>query len=290
MILQRKNLSYLNKFIRKINLRLETLTVENLESTRFADLERRAYFSRPVFPQLSGFRSMGEMPLLEELTAYGHVFDTFVAASSNSVGYTFNNDWFSSPDAEVLYVMVRSHEPNTIIEIGSGHSTKIFRQAILDGNLDTHLISVDPKPRAYINDYVDELHLMPAEVAYETELFSSLATGDILFIDSSHTVKPANDVLTLFLNVIPSLPSGTVIHIHDIFLPYDYPLSLQRRGWTEQYIVQAMLEDNKTFDILWAGHFLQRTREDFSKHFPHLGKGSNGLASSLWLRKTSSSQ
>lgn len=280
--------SYINQFLRRVNLRLGTLTLEKAETERLKALERLGHFRRPVFPLPSAFESRAFVSILEELALYQSRFDDFNDASHNDVGYTYNNTYFTSPDAEVLYTLIRSFQPRTVVEVGCGNSTKIIRQAIIDGQLNTHLTCIDPHPRGEIASLADQLYLKPVQALESTELFRSLKEGDIFFIDSSHEIKTGNDVVFLYLNVIPELPPGVLIHIHDIFLPYDYPSDWvldedwEWRAWNEQYLVYSLLMLNNLFEILWAGHFLQRTQIDFSKHFPHL---KNRVASSLWLRK-----
>src|SRR5207249_3221505 len=156
----------------------------------------------------------------------------------------YDSDYFSSPDAEVLYAIVRRFQPQTILEVGCGDSTKIMRQAILDGRLKARLISVDPRPRTEISGVADKLYRDPVETVRNPELFQSLQPRDVLFIDSSHEIKMGNDVVFLYLNLIPKLPPGVLIHVHDVFLPYEYPREwiMERKWeWNEQYLVQSLL-------------------------------------------------
>lgn len=276
-----------NRLLRVFNLRLETLTAINLEKARLVALAKGGHFEQPVFPLVRPFQSMDAAPILKAISRYQDRFHDFEDPSCNEVGYTFANDYFSSPDAEVLYTVIREFQPGTVIEVGSGNSTRLIRQAILDGGLNTRLISIDPQPRAEISDLVDILYRKPVESLDDTKLFQSLKAGDILFIDSSHTVKTGNDVVLLYLTIIPELQPGVLVHIHDIFLPYDYPKDWvigEARGWNEQYLVQVLLMPSNAFGLLWAGYFLQRSRADFSDYFPHLD---GRRAASLWLRKMS---
>ena len=277
--------STVNSWLCGLNLRLETLTEEKIETNRLEALDQSGYFEEEAFPIPQGFRSAKIEPILEELSKYSQRFNDFKDITRNDVGYTFENQWYSSPDAEILYTMIRKFRPNKIIEVGCGNSTKLMRQAIIDGMLDTQLISIDPHPRTDIEGFSDRVYRMPVESIRENEIFDSLKSGDILFIDSSHTVKSGNDVVYLYNVVIPKLNPGVLIHIHDIFLPYDYPMNWVMNkmwGWNEQYLVYAILCGNHNFEVLWAGHFLQRTLADFAQHFPHL----RGFASSLWLHKS----
>ena len=278
---------YVNRWLQKVHLRLDTLTLEETERRRLETLEQLGFFEHQVFPLLRGFEIMAFEPILEELSLYASRCNDFEDPLRNDVGYTFDNGYFSSPDAEVVYTIIRKFKPETVVEVGSGHSTKVIRQAVLDGNLNTCLISIDPQPSTEIANLVDKVYREPVETMRNMELLGSLKDRDILFIDSSHEIKVGNDVPFLYLIVIPSLPPGVLVHIHDVFLPYDYPkewvMSIHPT-FNEQYLVQSMLTYSSAFEVLWAGYFLQRTRPDFAQHFPSL-KGR--LAQSLWLRKTS---
>ncbi|HEY6763823.1 MAG TPA: class I SAM-dependent methyltransferase [Candidatus Sulfotelmatobacter sp.] len=119
------------------------------------------------------------------------------------------------------------------------------------------------------------------------DLEDVLGPNDILFIDSSHEVRPGNDVVRLFLNVVPRLRSGVVIHVHDIFLPFEYPrewmiCNALNVNWAEQYLVQALLQGSNQFEVLWPGYYLQRTWPNFAEHFYYKP---GAVAKSLWLRK-----
>ena len=116
-----------------------------------------------------------------------------------------------------------------------------------------------------------------------TAFFSELAAGDILFIDSSHQVRMSNDVAHLFCNVIPRLAAGVVIHVHDVFLPYEYPKRFfyDCPSWAEQYMLHAILQSGG-YDILWPGYYLQQERPDAVAALPFL---SGGRAQSFWMRK-----
>jgi hypothetical protein len=273
----------LNTLLSPANVRLETMTAERRELARLESLRTAGHFDRPVFPVLPGFEESSAQIVFGNLAQHQARFETFRDAARNDVGYSFANDYFSSPDTEVLYALVRHFQPPRIIEIGSGNSTRVTRQAIKDGNLATRLISVDPYPRLEVARICDENFREPVESGGASSKLNQLQSGDFLFIDSSHEIRTGNDVVYLFLNVLPTLPPGVVVHIHDIFLPYDYPAQwAAERQWNEQYLVQAMLMDSANWAVIWPGHFLQRTMPGFAKHFPHLA---SRRAQSLWLRK-----
>src|SRR5262245_1888739 len=274
----------INSCLEKAQLRLETTTEDNNRRRRLTRLEVAGHFDRPAFPAPRSFNSPEYKRLLKLLSVYRERLDGFDDPAHNDVGYTFDNSYFSSPDAEVLYAIVRSCEPQVVVEVGSGNSTRLIRQAIIDGTAATKLISIDPCPRTNIEGLSDAIHKTPAEDIGLDELASWFKSGDILFIDSSHLVGTGSDVVFLYLGLIPRLPAGVLIHAHDIWLPYDYPRQwAEDYEWNEQYLVQAMLSFGCGFDVLWAGHYLEQTVAEFDRYFPYRR---HQPALSLWLRKT----
>jgi len=276
----------LNRALSLANLRIETLTEARTEECRFERLVATDHFDEPVFPVPKSFETADVSGILTALPEYRTHFDTFRDATKNEVGFSFANDYFRSPDAEVFYTLIRTQKPGRIIEIGSGHSTKVARQAILDGKLNTRIVSIDPKPRAEIDSLTDECVRENVEHV-EPTLFDTLQKGDMLFIDSSHEVRMGNDGAFLYSTIVPRIASGVLVQIHDVFLPYDYPLDLLAKTgceWNEQYVVQAILILGTAFEVIWPGYFIQRSRADFAALFPH---NSGERAQSLWMRKRS---
>lgn len=197
----------------------------------------------------------------------------------------WTQDWFPGLDGAAAYSIVRAHKPSMIIEVGSGHSTRFIAQAIQDEGLQTAVIAIDPAPRAdleglgvnCIRDTVQKVKL---------GVFHQLACGDVLSIDSSHILMPGTDVDILFNRVIPELPAGVLIHIHDMFLPDGYPDSWKWRGYNEQLAVATMLSSAKP-DILWASHFV-RTRMSSDIENSVAGRiliPDGALESSIWFKK-----
>ena len=167
--------------------------------------------------------------------------------------------------------MVRQLKPKRLLEIGSGHSTLVSAAACArnaEEGFPVEFVSVDPEPRLPISD-VHGLSRAERRSAAELPLerFASLDAGDILFVDTTHTVKRGGEVNYLVLEVLPSLREGVVVHFHDIFLPYDYPPEWFDRGWylTEQYLLQAFLVANPLYEVVVAGHALSRAHHDRSE-------------------------
>ena len=276
----------MNEWLAHLNLKIETRTADRAEMARLLNLDQATHFSRQIFPVLPQIARCDPYPLLEALDKHRRQTSRFARPEADGI-YSFSNDYFTSPDAEVAYALIQVLRPKRIVEVGSGNSTYLFREAITDGSLNTKLVSIDPSPRREVQSVADQVICRKLENVPCSDLQDVMQSNDILFIDSSHEIRPGNDVVSLFLRVVPELHSGVVIHVHDIFLPFEYPRkwiveNTLNVNWAEQYLVQAMLQGSEQFEVLWPGHFLQRTLPGFADHFS--GKPA-GVATSLWLRK-----
>lgn len=153
---------------------------------------------------------------------------------------TFLNHFFLGLDAVALYGVLATRNPGLLLEIGSGNSTKFARRAIRDHALRTCIISCDPAPRASVDELCDEVIRKPIE-AVDPAIVDRLGPGDVLFIDSSHRVFMNSDVVFIFLQILPRLRPGVLVHFHDILLPYDYPPGWIQRHYSEQYMLASWL-------------------------------------------------
>jgi hypothetical protein len=272
-----------NRWLEHFDVRIESLTAERTEIARLLKLDTLGQFGRPVFPTLSQFLSCNPAIILEAVGRFNENF-LQVSVDSSAADYSHANDYFTSPDAEVAYALVRTFQPRRLVEIGSGNSTQLFRKAIEDGKLKSELVSIDPSPRKAVEGSAHRIIRQRLEELPESYFCKALEGNDILFVDSSHQVRIGNDVVKL-LNIIPILKKDVLIHFHDIFLPYEYPrhwMVDNRWDWNEQYFVQALLQGSDQFEVLWPGHYLQKTMVDFTSYFT---RRPIGTASSLWLRK-----
>jgi len=152
----------------------------------------------------------------------------------------WSNPWFSGLDLAALYMFVNRHRPSRYIEIGSGWTTKVARRAASDGGIPLHITSIDPEPRADIDPLCDKVVRCAAE-DIGSDVISHLGAGDILFMDGSHRVFTNSDCVVFFLEILPELKPGVLIHLHDIMLPYDYPPEWNERYYSEQYLLAASL-------------------------------------------------
>jgi predicted O-methyltransferase YrrM len=197
----------------------------------------------------------------------------------------WTQDWFPTLDAAAAYAMVRTGAPKRIIEVGSGHSTRFMKRAVDDGGLVTHITAIDPVPNRFV-DRLDIEFLKGTLGTVGLDIFADLAAGDILFMDSSHILMPGSDVDDLFNRVMPTLPAGTLVHIHDIFLPDDYPTHWGWRGYNEQLAVAPLLAGS-AYEILFASHYVasRMAAQVAASAVARLPSKPESLPASLWLRK-----
>jgi hypothetical protein len=204
--------------------------------------------------------------------------------------YDPGNDSYPLVDARVLYAMVRHLRPPRIVELGSGQTTRVMAQACRENARDgvsTQLRAFDPFPTA-IDDGLPGLSELVRVKAQDVpdEVFGELEAGDVLFVDTTHTVKIASDVNHIILRVLPLLEKGVIVHVHDIFLPYEYPrffFADYALYWAEQYLLQAFLAFNSSFQVTCAVHALVREQSPRMTASGALAPGETG--SSFWLRR-----
>lgn len=244
-----------------------------------------------------------QLELLDEFRAqFFDEYATFpLAASGDPYAFHLENPQFSKVDAEALYCMVRILKPRRVIEIGSGNSTLLIAQAIRanqadDSAYECRFTAVEPYPNAVIKAGLPELTELVAEPVQHVALdvFAELGENDILFIDSSHVLKIGSDVQYEFLEILPRVARGVVVQIHDMFLPSEYPRHLildWHQFWNEQYLVQAFLAFNKSFEVLWSSAWLHAEHSDrLDAAFPSYRaiRSPTGMApASLWIKRIS---
>jgi len=211
--------------------------------------------------------------------------------------FYLGNRLFDGVDALVAYCMVRHFQPRLIIEVGSGFSSLALGEAASKNGC-TPIICIEPFPRDFLRKGFPGLQTLIEKNVQEInlEFFSQLQSGDILFIDSSHTVKVGGDVNYLFLEVLPRLKPGVIVHVHDIFLPFEYRRDWvvdEFRFWSEQYLLQAFLSFNLEFEVLMANRYLaHKYRDDLKVTFANLANleavrpSSLGwVGGSFWMRR-----
>lgn len=208
--------------------------------------------------------------------------------------FYFNNERFTVGDAEILYSMIRYLKPERVIEIGSGMSTLIAAAALKKNKIDnanyspSH-ICIEPYPRSWLKKRNDVTLVQKNLEEIGSEFFIELKENDILFIDSTHMIKPKGDVLTEYLEILPIIKPGVVVHIHDIFTPKNYPDEWILNAvsfWNEQYLLEAILSFSDKFEVLLALNFLFNTEKELlESRCPFLKGNFTKEPRSIWLRK-----
>ena len=199
--------------------------------------------------------------------------------NNEALAFNINNGAFKSGDAEYLYQIIRYLKPKKIIEIGSGESTKIANIAVKKNNKEKVFscehICIEP----YENKWLDKLDVKLIRNLVEncdTSIFQNLEENDLLFIDSSHMIRPQGDVLKEYLEIIPILKSGVIIHVHDIFTPRDYLDEWIREEvyfWNEQYILECLLTNKERYEVVASiNHLKHKYYSSLKKVCPYLDK------------------
>ncbi|MBI4523164.1 MAG: class I SAM-dependent methyltransferase [Deltaproteobacteria bacterium] len=221
--------------------------------------------------------------------------------SSDAKTFYLINGAFMAVDAHVYYSLIRHFKPKRIVEIGSGFSTLLAAAASMqnlkeDGE-GAHLTAIDPFVPDYLKHGLPGLSEIIEKKVQEVDfsLFTSLEPRDILFIDSTHVLRAAGDVQFEYCEVLPRLPAGVLVHIHDISLPKPYPrvyFETNHYYWNEQYLLQAFLAFNSRFEVLWPGNYMMlKYADQISRVLPEYQTMRESFPlsepTSFWIRSTS---
>jgi predicted O-methyltransferase YrrM len=207
--------------------------------------------------------------------------------------FYYGNPSLGPGDAEYLYCMVRNFRPRRIIEVGSGYSTLMALQALRQNRLeDPGAVGVQTCIEPYEMPWLEKTGVSVIRrvvEAVDLDLFRSLERNDILFIDSSHMIRPQGDVVFEFLEVLPLLKPGVVVHVHDIFSPRDYTkrhVVDEVIFWNEQYLLEAFLTCNERFRIIGALNYLKHHHpERLNARLPLLSLYPGSEPASFWMIK-----
>ena len=231
-----------------------------------------------------------QLCLLNELLRYYPQFD-WAEASTGQHRYCLKNEYFGGGDAVVLFGMLQYVAPKRIIEIGSGFSSALMldtNEMFCNGQIQFTFIEPHPERLNQLLTIYDRetvtLHVMEVQKA-PLELFEQLGPNDVLFVDSSHVAKIGSDVNHIVFQIVPRLKPGVLVHFHDVFYPFEYPLDWIRggRAWNEAYVLRAFLQYNSQFEIVIFNNFAVRKWHGYiNEKAPVMAQNSG---SSLWLRK-----
>lgn len=258
------------------------------------DLLRRDYYSPIPDPRIvgDGRIDMVEVALdLDRSVEHVRELERFLREFVPPDGWRWDNGLYGRVEADLLYAELRFRRPARIIELGSGHSSLIIAAAARANAADgvaPHYTAVDPYPRDFVRAGIaglDELRDQSATAVPLAE-FENLGDNDVLFVDTTHTVKPGSEVNHLILEVLPRLAPGVVVHFHDVVLPYEYPRAFFEKGlfWAEQYLLHAFLAMNDGYEVLLPAYALCRERAEamaglVGSFRPGVGPGA------FWIRR-----
>ncbi|MES2381274.1 MAG: class I SAM-dependent methyltransferase [Bacteroidota bacterium] len=238
------------------------------------------------------FNAEEQLNLLAQFN-YNEELLTFPVNKQNNIAFYYNNSSYGSGDAEYLYNMIRHFKPNNLIEIGSGNSTLMVNNAIHANKLENtqyncNHICIEPYEQPWLEK--TSVNVIREKVeTLDVSFFQQLEAGDILFIDSSHIIRPQGDVLFEYLELLPTLKSGVLIHVHDIFTPKDYLDDWIYKNhflWNEQYLLEAFMTYNSEFKIIGALNYLSHNyRKEFADKCPVFAQQQGREPGAFWLRK-----
>lgn len=232
---------------------------------------------------------LGEQAQLELFTTIG----TKLADLPRDGRYTDEppNCMYPPSDAAVYSALIRTFNPARIVEVGSGYSSAVALDTADRWQLPMQFTFIEPYPErllGLLSDDDRERVTLRREIVQDTppQVFEDLAPGDVLFIDSSHVAKAGSDVMWLLTRILPTLPAGVLVHVHDIFWPFEYPREWlhERRGWNENYLLHAFLINNSTFRILLFNDWVWQTHSDLAARFLPVAEA--GRPGGIWLEKT----
>ena len=219
------------------------------------DAPRHAEHPNPELHAVLEANAAGFRALLDSFARFLPELSAIPAAALNQEDPHWANPWLPALDGIALYCLTALTRPRRYVEVGSGISTRFVRRAIRDHSLSTAIVSIDPEPRAEIDALCDEMIRAPLE-RVNKGMFEGLVAGDVVFLDSSHRCFMGSDVTVFFTEVLPSLESGVMVGVHDIFLPFDYPASWVPRYYSEQYLLACyLLGGGMPFRVVLPTHF-----------------------------------
>ena len=172
----------------------------------------------------------------------------------------WNNDYLPGLDMIILYTLITYYTPKRYIEIGSGTSTKIALKAKTEQNPDLLITCIDPHPPPEISTIADKSYNSFVQ-DLTLDVFSGLSENDIIFFDGTHMLYPNSDVMWFFLEVLPILPKGVIVQVHDIYIPYDYPQFMRERYYSENYLLGALLLNNPSkYEVLAPNFYISEQK------------------------------
>lgn len=261
-----------------------------IPSARDIDVNQATIFTgQSIAEDGIGLSEHAQLERLDTFAGYYKDYD-FPEHKTEDRRYYYGNKMFGFNDGFTLYSFLRDQPPANIVEIGSGFSSALMLDLSDEILKETKFTFIEPRPatlkglmRATDKHKVTIIPNMIQDVSLS--LFDHLGEGDLLFVDSSHVIKIGSDLSTIFYSILPRLKPGVVVHIHDIYWPFEYPKAMldEGRNWNEIYFTRSFLQFNRAFEILYFTSYLEhKYREMIEDKMPGYFKCTG---KSLWLRK-----
>ncbi len=221
---------------------------------------------------------------------YKEELSKFPLEKTDDFSFYYENKFYEFVDAEYLYCMIRYFKPKRIIEIGGGYSTLMIKNAVIqnkneDSRYECHHICIEPYENKWLNSIGTDLIRKKVEDV-DFSYFKELEANDVVFIDSSHIIRPQGDLLFEILEILPVLNKGVVVHFHDIYTPGDYPDYLLNKHilWNEQYILEAFLSLNKEYEIIASLNYLYKNyKNEIFDRMPIKPRTDSWVPGAFWL-------
>lgn len=235
-------------------------------------------------------REDSQLKLIDKLSTHYKTLP-YTTKPNPELRYRFDNNAYSYTDAIMLFCMLKEIKPKKVIEIGSGYSSALMldtNELFFDNKMKLTFVEPYPALLLSLTKPQDSKHfsLIKKNLSeVDAAEFRSLEAGDILFVDSTHVSKIGSDVNQIIFDILPNLKKGVIVHIHDVFYPFEYPMEwiLQTRAWNEDYMLRAYLHNNKDYEILLFNDFLNTHHQQALDKLLPLTKANSG--GSLWLKK-----
>ncbi len=213
------------------------------------------------------FHKSRMLDFIEKITVYADEFSPETFGDIENPKYFFwENPAFSSADALAYYCILRYFKPSTVLETGSGFSTMVANEA-LNRNGKGKLILIEPYPKPFLKE-LNNVDLIIESLVQEIpvhDIVNLVEDAEIWFIDSTHTVKVGSDCLYLYLLIMPKISTKTLVHSHDVYLPFGLPVNNvveKHQYWTEQYLLYAYMLENKKTEVLYGTAYAMKSFPD----------------------------
>ncbi|MBC7389870.1 MAG: class I SAM-dependent methyltransferase [Opitutaceae bacterium] len=237
------------------------------------------------------FNEEEQLTMLKKFEAYYPEFPFFENASSHR--FILDNSFFTYSDAFGLYNMMREKSPKRIVEIGSGFSSALMldiNERLFNNAIDFTFIDPNPERlRAQLREGEPVNIIVKKIQDVDLKIFKDLNEGDFLMIDTSHVSKSGSDVNHIYFKIFPLLKKGVIIHIHDIFFPFEYPeqwILKENRSWNELFLLRSFLSFNQAFKIIYFNSYLEKKFETrFKEKMPLVLKTNHTVCGGIWIEK-----